>query len=231
MSGRRRITPEAQARADRIAAALSGLLEDEPPEPSAPRTVGDPYRPVPKAPTSSAPRSSYPCPGCREALHLDYARGVQIHRCIQCHGIWLDPGELDEMVGDSEDQVETVDVTQLRQRMEGVAPPQDAVQYRPCARCGNPMNRRNFGDLSGVIVDECPSHGMFLDPGEFEAIEAFMRLGGLTLQRERLAERNRAREHRETARQAVAAALSNNAWFDRRSRYWWQIFLWTIVAP
>jgi hypothetical protein len=37
------------------------------------------------------------------------------------------------------------------------------------------MHRRNFGGHSGVIVDECPQHGLFLDSGD-RAEDAFLQL-------------------------------------------------------
>ncbi|MFY0540274.1 zf-TFIIB domain-containing protein [Nannocystis pusilla] len=52
------------------------------------------------------------------------------------------------------------------------------VRYRECPRCREVMNRRNFGTISGVIVDECRHHGLFLDAGELEEVEAFLRAGG-----------------------------------------------------
>ena len=41
------------------------------------------------------------------------------------------------------------------------------------------MQRRNFGNHSGVVVDWCGSHGTWLDPHEMEDIAAFILAGGL----------------------------------------------------
>jgi hypothetical protein len=40
------------------------------------------------------------------------------------------------------------------------------------------MARRNFGTISGVVVDECQRHGVLLDEGELQAIESFVAMGG-----------------------------------------------------
>ena len=204
MSGRR-VTPDAQARASRIAAALEGLLDDEPPVPEAPRWVGDPYRGVPAEPVSFEPQ--FPCPGCGYALRPAYSRGVSIHRCLGCHGLWLDPGELAEMLGPHETLGE-VDEGAVARRMAQVELPPRTVGYRPCPRCEQPMRRRNFADYSGVIVDLCPQHGVFLDPNEFEAIETFVVAGGMKLERSKLAAANRDRRARD----------------PRRERFWWEVF-------
>ena len=116
-------------------------------------------------------------------MEVDFDRGVEIHRCIGCAGLWLDPGELDTMVDDP--GLATADVATLRAGMKEVQVPTGPVRYRKCPCCHQVMQRRNFGTHSGVIVDECRAHGMYLDPGEFEAIEAFIKLGGLALERSR----------------------------------------------
>jgi len=116
-------------------------------------------------------------------MEVDFDRGVEIHRCIQCAGLWLDPGELQAMVDDPGPA--QADVATLREGMKDVHVPTSRVQYRKCPRCTQVMNRRNFGSHSGVIVDECRQHGIYLDPGEFEAIEAFIKLGGLALEKQR----------------------------------------------
>lgn len=116
-------------------------------------------------------------------MEVDFDRGVEIHRCIGCAGLWLDPGELDAMVDDPGPA--TADVATLREGMKNVQVTAGPVRYRKCPRCSAVMERRNFGTHSGVIVDECRRHGMYLDPGEFEAIEAFIKLGGLALEKSR----------------------------------------------
>lgn len=81
------------------------------------------------------------------------------------------------------------------------------------------MNRRNFGRRSGVIVDECVEHGLFLDPGEFEAIETFIAHGGLALasadRRKYL--QDEVRKARDAAQDASARRQVAEA---RRSRRW-----------
>jgi Zn-finger nucleic acid-binding protein len=40
------------------------------------------------------------------------------------------------------------------------------------------MQRRNFRKKSGVIIDSCPSHGIWLDADELEQIAGFILSGG-----------------------------------------------------
>ena len=47
------------------------------------------------------------------------------------------------------------------------------------------MNRVNFGARSGVIVDRCKDHGVWLDGGELRHLMEWMKLGGKLLDQER----------------------------------------------
>jgi Zn-finger nucleic acid-binding protein len=61
------------------------------------------------------------------------------------------------------------------------------------------MARRNFHRISGVVVDRCPKHGMWLDADELHRIFEFVSKGGVT----RAAEK----EDLERARLARSAAF------------------------
>ena len=50
----------------------------------------------------------------------------------------------------------------------------DKIQYRKCPSCDAPMNRSNFGKTSGVIVDSCSRHGIWLDAGEPKLLANFL---------------------------------------------------------
>ena len=47
------------------------------------------------------------------------------------------------------------------------------------------MNRVNFGTKSGVIVNRCKDHGVWLDGGELRHLFEWMKAGGKLLQQER----------------------------------------------
>lgn len=56
------------------------------------------------------------------------------------------------------------------------------VRYVPCPVCAQTMNRRNFGRISGILVDECPNHGTWFDAGELEQSMAFAGSGRMQQQ-------------------------------------------------
>lgn len=187
-------TPESRARAERIARSLAGLLDDVPVA-AGPATDEDrAARPPRAAGEASDARGgeALGCPRCAGAMQaVGTNQGVEIDQCLECGAIWLDAGELDDLLVDQDTdglgQAPT-SVPALRARMQEVLPPQEPVKYRDCPRCAQVMRRSNFGTISGVIVDECLQHGVLLDPGELQAIEAFVRMGGRSLGQQALLE-------------------------------------------
>ena len=84
-----------------------------------------------------------------------------------------------------------------------------AVRYRPCAVCSDLMNRSLFGHRSGVIVDRCRDHGVWLDAGELRQLLEWTRAGGTLLdQQQRLQEQDQ--ELRAVRRAAAAAELQGD---------------------
>jgi Zn-finger nucleic acid-binding protein len=164
---RPRATEESKARAARISRALADLLPDAP-------------LPSPAAQPQAATGRGGDCPGCGAQLQATAgSHGVEIDACGGCGGIWLDAGELEHLTSglDPAAGAGAPDEAALRARL-AAAPAEADMRYRECPRCHEVMHRRNFGTISGVIVDECPKHGLFLDAGELEAVEAFLRAGG-----------------------------------------------------
>ena len=78
------------------------------------------------------------------------------------------------------------------------------VAYRSCPECSEMMHCRNFERISGVGLDECRSHGRWLDHGELEAIARFLASGALTKARER--DQLSAERARDVARQEAFLA-------------------------
>ncbi len=182
MMRRPQATPESRARAERIARSLAGLLDDVPVPAGA---TSEPEGERAAAPAREPGAAQLSCPRCSGAMQaVGTNQGVEIDQCLECGAIWLDAGELDELLAEQDTdglaQAPT-SVGALRERMQEVLPPEEPVKYRECPRCAQVMRRSNFGTISGVIVDECLQHGVLLDPGELQAIEAFVHMGGRSL--------------------------------------------------
>lgn len=127
-----------------------------------------------------------PCPSCASPFAAIPTEGSgRVLECTSCGGQWVDHASL-----------RTLFERRLRVSTGLDAPIQQLssptrVRYLPCPLCTGLMNRRNFGERSGVIVDVCRAHGVWFDPGELPRVLAFVSRGGLEEAARREAERER----------------------------------------
>ena len=133
------------------------------------------------------------CPRCREAMQALRLGTTAAQECAACGGLWLDPESLQQLVNAREDRGGVVSV--LAARVPTATTPPDVIRYVPCPQCEKLMNRKNFAQSSGVVLDVCSTHGVWLDRGELERVLGFVEKGGLTRARvnarERLVEEQR----------------------------------------
>ena len=88
--------------------------------------------------------------------------------------------------------------------------PLGPVVYLRCPTCNQLMHRENFGRRSGVIIDKCAKHGIWLDDQELERIARFIAEGGLARVREDEAEEleRRARRAKATAEMSTGGMVT-----------------------
>jgi Zn-finger nucleic acid-binding protein len=132
------------------------------------------------------------CPACRVDMERVTVGDTPLLECRTCDGIWVDAADFERICAGSEAQSAVLHHVVPRTAVRPTAP----VKYRPCVRCSRMMNRLNFGQFSGTVVDVCRGHGTFLDAGELHAIVTFIRGGGLERARQRRIEELKAEEQR-----------------------------------
>jgi Zn-finger nucleic acid-binding protein len=101
------------------------------------------------------------CPACGETLVTFELEGIEIDQCQKCGGIWLDSGEIDEILGRAGGSV--------RELSDAVkAADEPAQEKRKCVRCRAGLKAVTF---RGVALDRCPyGHGVWFDKGELAEI-------------------------------------------------------------
>jgi len=119
-----------------------------------------------------------------------------LDECPTCGGIWLEAEAFEKVLKDKDDQakLEQLAVQHLTIDPYGQAsmPPstrRPIREYIPCPDCKQLMNRKNFADISGVIIDVCRPHGIWFDVGELGRIVKFVMKGGLLEARRREVEK------------------------------------------
>ena len=151
------------------------------------------------------------CPRCKKPLVTNTQAPPLIYElCPDCGGIWLDRGKFRRATRESD--VYRDENLIINEYVK--APPQDTVTYVPCVRCGKIMNRKNFARISGVIMDECGNHGVWLDSGELEKIRHFIADGGLEKVQDREIEKNRVEIER------LAIKVDQTAFIQKLLNFW-----------
>jgi Zn-finger nucleic acid-binding protein len=121
------------------------------------------------------------CVDCAEPLAVRSVGGVFVQECPKCRGVWAAAAVFEDLVDRA--------ILARREAKERFARPQPratsgnpvagGVKYRRCPVCNELMARRNFQRRSGVIVDRCVEHGLWLDENELEQIAGFILSGGM----------------------------------------------------
>ena len=158
------------------------------------------------------------CPRCNiklKAIDLKLNGRFLIDRCEECLGIFFDPGELETILEATVSNVHGIDRAGLEAINEKRETNQYPVSYIKCPVCEQLMHRINFGAKSGVIVDRCKEHGVWLDGGELRQLFEWMKLGGQMLEEERLNRKRKEADQREKEqRQKFAGYGEETTSFD-----------------
>src|SRR5262249_7438133 len=131
--------------------------------------------------------ATLPCPVCKQVLTA-YPRAGQgresgaLFDCARCGGQFVEHTLLRELL----QHHERAALPEGAPRLAGRPDPRNS--YVPCPVCASLMNRKNFGEMSGVIVDVCKKHGTWFDLGELPCVLAFVAAGGLERSRRRAIE-------------------------------------------
>ncbi len=104
------------------------------------------------------------CPVCREPMVAYELEGVEIDRCLECGGTWLDAGELETLT-----ELAGADAAELARALAGRGWARRT--RRRCPRCPRRLTEFQIGEQERIEVDRCPAdHGLWFDRGEMEAV-------------------------------------------------------------
>ena len=152
------------------------------------------------------------CPRCRSDMQALKLGVTEVHECGACGGLWLEPESLQKLSDARESHADVISV--LATRLPAIAVAPEVVRYVPCPSCAKLMNRTNFAKSSGIVLDICKNHGVWLDRGELERVLTFVSAGGLARAREReqqqlVEERRRLTALKDNPGQAVGTVVIN----------------------
>ncbi len=131
--------------------------------------------------TTNEPETDRNCPRCNKPLNtidLKLNGSFFIERCNNCLGLFFDPSELEHLLENHVQHVHQVDHKQLNLLVEEQHKEDWGTTYIKCPICQKLMNRQAYGSRSGVIVDTCKNHGIWLDGGELGTLFRWSKAGG-----------------------------------------------------
>ena len=126
------------------------------------------------------PKSKRICPDCLVGLDsIDIGKNSRfiIEKCERCYGLFFDNNELERLLEESKVKSYWINYKKLHSLLQYPLH-KDVVKYRKCPECNKLMQRENFMGRSGVIMDACVDHGVWLDAGELKQIKDWIKLGG-----------------------------------------------------
>jgi Zn-finger nucleic acid-binding protein len=113
---------------------------------------------------------------------------------------FFDNHELERLIEQSVDKSYWIDYHKLHSLLQYPLH-KDKIIYRRCPVCNKIMHRKNYANRSGVIMDYCADHGVWLDAGELKQIQEWTKLGGKqNAMKDELDRKHRHNRARETKR-------------------------------
>lgn len=134
--------------------------------------------------TVNDPQTDRRCPRCKiplKTIEIDTGTKFLVEQCEDCFGLFFDIGELESIFKAATDHVYQINRKRLQGLIDSNPSRQYSVTYVPCPVCGSLMNRINYGRRSGVMVDICSTHGVWLDGGELRQLMEWVKAGGQLL--------------------------------------------------
>jgi len=115
-------------------------------------------------------------------MHVVRVGTTSMHECPSCASNWMEAEAFTALCSSREERGAVVNLIGGADTTQPSAPAK--VRYVACPVCKKIMNRSNFAHRSGVVIDTCKGHGVWLEAGELGRALAFIDSGGLEKLRE-----------------------------------------------
>ncbi len=135
--------------------------------------------------------TSMACPQCTTPLgviEFETEPRIRIERCTTCHGMFFNPGEIESVLDAQTNPLVWLDSFQIQQ-IVGDFGHEREIFYQKCPMCAERMSHVNFGGHSGVILDRCGTHGIWLEGSKLRQLTEWWRAGGKLIYQQNEADR------------------------------------------
>ena len=134
---------------------------------------------------------SMACPQCITPLgviEFETEPRIRIERCTTCHGMFFNPGEIESLLDAQTNPLVWLDPVQIQQIADDFGHERE-IFYQKCPMCAERMSHINFGGHSGVILDRCGTHGIWLEGSKLRRLTEWWRAGGKLIYQQNEADR------------------------------------------
>lgn len=112
------------------------------------------------------------CPSCDLPMRSEAIEGETLDRCSNCGGEFCTHQALRRLLIAHAPAPDAPATAYVRP-----SPLSDPMRYRKCPVCAAMMLRKNYRETSGIVVDVCAAHGVWLDRGELGMVFEFVATG------------------------------------------------------
>ena len=113
------------------------------------------------------------CPCGIGRMYKGRMGGVVALVCRHCGGVWFSWGQLNKLIR-TQPSRKTTKSRSSAWKKPALSPRVRREKIR-CIRCRRPMRCGDYGGQSGIEVDWCEGHGVWLDPSELPLLLKFVR--------------------------------------------------------
>lgn len=166
------------------------------------------------------------CPVCATQLQPSEHELITVDACPDGHGSWLDGERLIAIVKRRDEDRSTAEEDAALAQTSPANLESIAEDQRTCPSCGSQMRKLVYAYQSGVVIDVCDVHGIWLDQGELERIEAWVEGNERFTSSDRITwapklQQMERESEREAARAIGAAHWGPVGWISERLAWWW----------
>jgi Zn-finger nucleic acid-binding protein len=125
--------------------------------------------------TDAATTTASGCVHCQSPLVLRRHETIELLACPSEHGVFIHSESLKVAVRDRTDDrpVDEEQAAEATARSWAIEELESTEGTRACPACSVEMRKQVFAYESGVPMDVCDEHGIWLDSGELQRIEAW----------------------------------------------------------
>jgi len=123
-------------------------------------------------------QSQHLCPICETPLKELENGSMTLEYCLKCDGIFIEEEAFEKLIEYKAHPTNQFNPYYLRFIQDHPRDNRKKTQFHNCPVCKEIMHVINYKKQSGILLDICEEHGIWLDGGELQQIIEWYAVGG-----------------------------------------------------